>query len=285
MTHTLAHLENGNIEITMIIPWEHIQKKYETVVSEIVNETELPGFRKGKAPREQVEATIDKTKAYEEVIKRLLPEAYQKALTEEQIKPIVYPQITLAKAKEGESWEIKAVTCQRPKIELGEYKKAITELKKEKLQGKIWVPGEEKKDEEKKDTKPTLDELLETIYKTITVQLPAVLIEQEVSKNLSDLIDQTKRLGLTVDQYLSSTGRTADTIRQEFEEQAKRTITLEFALEEISEKEHIEVTDEEIHAAISGAKSEEEKKALEKERYYLTSVLRRQKTIKMLADL
>lgn len=291
MTHTMKRLDNGNIELTLSIPWETIQKTYEAVLSDIVKEAEIPGFRKGKAPKEKVEPTLDKTKTYEEVIKRLLPDVYQKAITDEGIKPIVYPQITLSKAQEGEAWEITALTCEEPNVTLGDYKTAIQNLKKEKLKDTIWVPGKdgeakgEEKKEEEKNKKPSLDELLAALYKEVKVTISALMIEQEISKLLSDLIDQTKKLGMTVDQYLASTGRTSETIRKEYEEQAKRTLTLEFALEKIAGEEKIEVTDEELNKAIAGAKTEEEKKALEKERYYLASLLRRQKTIQYIADL
>jgi len=75
---------------------------------------------------------------------------------------------------------------------------------------------------------------------------------------LSDLIDQTKKLGLTVEQYLASTNRTIDTIRKEYEEQAKRTLTLEFALEDIADKESIFVSDDDIDTVIKSAKSDGE---------------------------
>ena len=111
-----------------------------------------------------------------------------------------------------------------------------------------------------------------------------MLVEHEVNRLLSDLIDQTKKLGLTVEQYLASSGRTAETIRHEYEEQAKRTLTLEFSLEEIADKEGILVSDDDIAKVIQTAKTDEEKKALESQRYYLASVLRRQKTLDFLAS-
>ena len=110
-----------------------------------------------------------------------------------------------------------------------------------------------------------------------------MLTENEVNRQLSDLIDQTKKLGLSVDQYLASTGRTSDSIRKEYEATARRTLTLEFALESIADKEEIFVSDDDIESALKAMKSEEERTAISKERYYLASILRRQKTIDFLA--
>jgi len=281
-TQTKRH-EDKTVELTLSIPWEDIQKMYSTVVDDFVKETELPGFRKGKAPRSAVEEKLDKNKVYEEVMQRLIPKVYSEAVEKEKIHPIVMPKITLTEAKEGNAWTISAITCERPIITLGEYKKAIADIITAK-QKKIWVPRQEPEKEEEKEKKVTLDELLGAIYGAVKTTLPAILIDQEVNRLLSDLVDQTKKLGLTVEQYLTSTNRTAEGIRHEFEEQAKRTLTLEFALEEIADKEGILISDDDIDTVIKTAKSEEEKASMEKQRYYLATILRRQKTIDALAN-
>jgi len=284
MTTAIHKTEAGDIELTVTIPWPDVKKTYEDVVTKIVSESEVPGFRKGKAPRETVEKGLDKTKVYEEVIRTLLPKLYSEALLEHKLKPIINPNISLSKAKENESWEILIKTCERPTVELGEYKKKIQELKEGKAK-KLWVPGQDQKPEKEEEKKPTLDEILDTLYSAITVTIPPILMEQEVHRLLSDLIDQTKKLGMTIDQYLSSTGKTSESIHKEYEEQAKRTIALEFALEEIADTEHISVSDKQIDEVIANAKTEEEKKSLQNQRYYLASILRRQETIKHIASL
>lgn len=90
---------------------------------------------------------------------------------------------------------------------------------------------------------------------------------------------------MSVEQYLSSTGRTADGVRKEYEEQARRTLTLEFALEEIADREGIIISDDDIDTVIKTAKTDEEKKSLGAQRYYIASVLRRQKTLDFLSSL
>ncbi len=273
MTSTINRLPDGTIELTITIPWADVAKTYEDVVRAMVDKAELPGFRAGKAPRELVEKNVDKTKVYEEALKTLIPAGYNEAVTREQVKPIVNPNIELKDATENKDWIFVARTCERPAVTLGDYKKAITDLKT-----KILKPGEEPK-------KPTLDELLMALYSNITVTLPALLTEHEVNRLLSELIDQTKKLGLTVEQYLASTQRTQDTIKKEYEEQAKRTLSLEFALEEIADGEGILVSDDDIEAVIKTGKTDEEKEALKNQKYYLASVLRRQKTLDFLASL
>jgi len=292
MQTSFKKLDNGNTELTITIPWTTVQETYTRVVDEIVKDAEVSGFRKGKAPRNVVEEHLDKNKTYEEVLKHLIPDSYAKAISEHTLKPIISPQITLSKAKEGEDWIVTALTCEKPSLTLGDYRKAITELINAK-RNKIWIPGQEPKPEEnlpagrqeEKDKKPTMDELLDTVYKTTDVALPAILIEQEVTRMLSNFLDQTKKLGITVDQYLASTGKTIDTIRKEYGEEAKRMITLELALGDIADKEGIKVEDADIDEVIKTAKTPQEKDGMEKERYYLATILRRQKTIQLLASL
>ena len=273
MTSTIDKQTDGSIALTITIPWAEVAKTYEAVVVEMVNTAELPGFRIGKAPRELVEKNLDKTKVYEEALKTLIPTAYNTAVTEQKVKPIVSPKIELKDATENKDWIFVAHTCEKPVVTVGDYKTTIGGLTK-----KILKPGEEPK-------KPTLDELLMTLYKEVKATLPPLLIEHETNRLLSELIDQTKKLGLTVEQYLGSTGRTSETIKKEYEEQARRTLTLEFALEEIADREGILVSDDDIDTVIKTGKTDEEKKALEAQRYYLASVLRRQKTLDFLASI
>jgi FKBP-type peptidyl-prolyl cis-trans isomerase (trigger factor) len=285
-THTIHRRDDGTIELTATIPWADVSKVYEDVVSETVKQVEMPGFRKGKAPRTLVEEKLDRSKAYEDVIRKLLPEVYNELVTKEKLKPIISPKVELQKAKEKEDWVLIIYTCEKPKITLGDYKKAVHDQKTASHK-KIWVPGtdEKKEKQEEKDQKPKIDDILKAVAGAMTVTVSSLLIEQEVNRLLSQLIDQTKTLGLTVEQYLGATGRSSETVRHEYEEQAKRTITLEFGLEEIADSEGIIISDDDIDTVIKTAKTEEEKKSLEKERYYIASVLRRQKTIDFLSNI
>lgn len=197
-------------------------------------------------------------------------------MTEYKLAPIMMPQIELKEATEKKDWVIVAKTCERPTVTLADYKKAISDLKASKTQ-KIFVPGKDTGEEKPKG--PTVDELLDTLLTVCEAQIPEILLEHEVTHQLSQLVDQTKKLGLTVEQYLSSTGKTADSIRAEYKASAAKNLTLEFALESIAEKEQVTVSEDEVTKLIATAKTEEERKALEGQRYYLTSLIRRQKTV------
>lgn len=277
MKSTIQTAPDGSIEFTITLPWADIQSTYMEVVTETAGNAEIAGFRKGKAPKQIVEENIDKTKAYEETIKRLVPKAYTDAVQEHKVAPIMMPQVELKEAQEGKDWVISAKTCERPKISLKDYRKVISDLKSEKAK-KIFVPGKDNPSEEKPKG-PTVDEVLDKLLTAVEATIPEILLEHEVTHQLSLLVDQTKKLGLTVEQYLTSTGKTVDSIRTDYKDIALKNLTLEFGLEAISEKENTVVNDEEVTKIIAGTKTEEERKNLESQRYYLTSLIRRQKTL------
>jgi trigger factor len=281
MNTALSLQDDGTVELTITIPWTNVENTFQLVVDDMAKEAEMPGFRKGKVPRKMVEENVDKTKAYEEAIKRIVPQAYSDAITEHKLTPILMPQIELKEAQEGKDWIVSARTCEAPKVTLGDYKKAIKEVKAAK-EKKIVVPG---KEEDAKDNKPTLDDVLGALLKVTEIKLPVILVEHETNHQLSQLIDQTKKLGLTVEQYLASTGKTSESIRADFAMQTQKSLTLEFALEAVAEKEAVKVEDADIAKLLATAKSDDERKSLEKEQYYLTTLVKRQKTVDLLMAL
>ena len=116
----------------------------------------------------------------------------------------------------------------------------------------------------------------------IQVELAEVLIETELNRSLSRMYGELGKLGLSLEQYLAAQSKTATQLREEERKKIISSLTLEFALEEIADMEKVTVEPAEIEAIIAKAKTEEEKTSLKNESYYLTTMLRRQKTINSL---
>jgi trigger factor len=116
----------------------------------------------------------------------------------------------------------------------------------------------------------------------VAVKIPNIIIEQEVDRLLSQTLDEVKRLGLTLDQYLASTGRNIDALRAEYQKKAETDIKLEFVLQKIAETEGIKVEDKEIDEAIAQAKTDAERQNLQNNRYLLAGIIRQQKTLSRL---
>ncbi len=99
------------------------------------------------------------------------------------------------------------------------------------------------------------------------------------------MLDEIKKLGLTLEQYLVSSGKIAETLRQEYAQKASAELTMEFALEEVANKEKISVEEADIEKFLKEITDQKTKDALEKNRYLAASLIRRQKTLDFLRSL
>jgi FKBP-type peptidyl-prolyl cis-trans isomerase (trigger factor) len=270
--------QDGTIKLTVTLPKEEIEKTREEVITEYAKTATLPGFRQGKAPTAMVEKNIDNDKLREEILKKLLPTAYAKAIQAHGLKPIVNPKIHIEKIAQDEDWTFQALTCEMPKIELGNYKQGIQKLTNK---SKIIIPGKN----ESEQKKPSSEELMKVLLENTKATIPGILIEQETDRLLSQLLDDIKKLGLNLDQYMASTNRTIDSLRQEYAKRAEEDMKLEFALQKVAETEKITVEPKEIEEAIQKAKDEKERASLEKNSYMLAAILRQQKTLDFLMNL
>ena len=71
---------------------------------------------------------------------------------------------------------------------------------------------------------------------TVKVDLPLVLVEEEVNLRLSQLVDQVQSIGMTMDQYLSAKQLTPEKLRESYQKTAKEMLILNLALDKIAEK-------------------------------------------------
>ena len=281
MISALQKQPNGTIQLTITIPSLEVKKTWEEVLQASIKNVSIPGFRKGNAPKKLAEEKIDREAVREEVLKKLLPTHYLEAIKEHNLHPVINPKIHVEKLEDPETlseskgWQFIALTCETPSVELNSYKENV---KKVTAKSKIVIPGKE-------TPAPKFEDVVKALLDSVVVKIPEILSENEVERLLSQTLDEIKRLGLNLDQYLASTGRTAETLRAEYRKRAENDLKLEFALQKIAEEERIAVEEKEITEAIQKAKSEEEKRNLENNRYLLANILRQQKTLDFLKNL
>lgn len=88
----------------------------------------IPGFRKGKAPMSIVKKYYGEGMLYEDAINFCCEDTYPKAIEENNIKPVDYPNIDVVQIGEGKDFIYTAEVTVLPEVELGEYK--AVEVKK-----------------------------------------------------------------------------------------------------------------------------------------------------------
>ena len=104
---------------------------------------------------------------------------------------------------------------------------------------------------------------------------------------LSRLIDQTGRLGLTVEQYLASAGKTQEQLRAEYQKQAENSLKTELILASIADEQNVTVKDEEVEKMIQATPDEKARKAMNNpaQKAYLKQLLRKRTVIDSLLKL
>src|SRR3989344_2343872 len=275
MDSIIEKQEDGTIILNISIPSKIVKDTTEIVLEEVAKSANVAGFRKGKAPKKIVEEKVDKDKVKEEVLKKLLPQAYAQAVKKHDIKPIINPRINVELLEDNKDWKFTASVCEAPQVDLNGYKDNI---KKVTAKSKIIIPGKESKE-------ASFDEIMAELQKSVNVKVSKIIVEQEVERLLAQTLDEIKRLGLTLDQYLSSVHKTVEDLKKEYENKAINDVKLEFALAKIAQEEKITVDDKEIEDAIKNAKDENERKGLEANKYLLASIIRQQKTLDFLKKL
>lgn len=276
MKSTINKQDDGTIKLKISLAYDLVDKTRQEIIKASVKQAEISGFRKGKAPETLVEKNLDEEKIKEEILKKLLPKAYADAVKEHDLNPILTPKIHVAKFENNKDWDFEATTCEAPKLKLNGYKEKVKALTSK---SKIIIPGK------KENPGPSLDDVVKVLLENVSVKLPDVLVEQETDRLLAQILDEIKKLGLSLDQYLASTKKTAQQLRETYDQKARADLTFELALQKIAKDENISVEEKEIDEAIQKAKDENERKNLEQNRYLLAQILRQQKTLDFIKNL
>lgn len=287
---TLARSGDGTIQITFSIPFSEIAKLRLVAAKELGEKAEIPGFRPGKAPIEKIIEHIPSNTLLEKTLAKILPKLFADAVEKHSLKPAIYPKFELIKAKENEDWEVRAVTCEISDIDLGDYKKELADSARTKS---IWTPGSEDgasaKEKTKTQTREEKEQLvIKILLEKVKIILPKVLIDEEVNSRLSQLLARIEKLGLNLESYLSSLGKTAQNLREDYEKQAHDALTLDLILGKIAEVEKMTVDEKEIEAAVNAGKADpklaQELNTPERRRL-IESILKRRKVLDYLVTL
>lgn len=356
-----------------------VKKAFDKAYKEAGKHTQVPGFRKGKAPKNILEKYVSLEHIKEHAAEELVYPAYEEALKEADVEPFAAAEYEVIHLEDGEPFKFKAKIPLPPTVELGNYKGVEVErfirqisdedvdmeveslreraAKVENVEGRpvekgdlaiitITEPnGESRKtiveagknlpsfdegligmakgetksiefaypdDYEEKELAGTksysavtvediksrqLPELNDDFVKEITkggkeeletvqalkdliktrmeeaaseladretqtkiidkivessnICFPEAMLRHEVSHRFQDLVNDLKARELTIEDYLSATGRTIEELQSQMEESAARDIRVSLVLNEIGEKEKIEVSDEEVEAEIT----------------------------------
>ena len=117
-------IENQKVVLTIEVVAAELDKAEERACKRFASQVNIPGFRKGKAPRKIVEQHVGKQTVLQEAFDYFIaPEALAEALKDQKMEDIVTrPDIETVTLEEGKDVVFKATVVPRPEVNLGEYK-------------------------------------------------------------------------------------------------------------------------------------------------------------------
>lgn len=118
MKVTNEKVENRQAFLSIEMEPAEVEQSLEECYRRLAKKANIPGFRKGKAPRKVLERHSNKESLMEEAFGDLIPKAYEKAVKEQKLKPIARPHIEIA---QNDPLVFKAVVPLQPLVELGDY--------------------------------------------------------------------------------------------------------------------------------------------------------------------
>ena len=122
MSLQVEKLEKNMAKLTVEVSAEDLEKAIEKAYQKQKKQISIPGFRKGKVPRQVVEKMYGKEVFYEDAANELIPDAYDKAVEECEEDIVSSPKIEVAQIEAGKPFVFTATVALKPDVKLGEYK-------------------------------------------------------------------------------------------------------------------------------------------------------------------
>lgn len=118
MQTTIEDAEKHSVRLIVEVPPEEFKKDLDKAYRKVAGQVRIPGFRKGKAPRQVIDAMVGRDAVLEEFVHDSVPVYYVRAVDEHELTPIAEPEIDLDDVEEGKPLRFTATVEVRPRVEL-----------------------------------------------------------------------------------------------------------------------------------------------------------------------
>lgn len=123
MSFKVEQLEEKNmVKLVIEATAEEFEAGLNTAYNKSKSKINVPGFRKGKAPRKIIEQLYGQEVFFEDAANAIIPDAYAKACIESELDIVSQPKISVTKLEKGKPFVFEAEVAVRPEVELGNYK-------------------------------------------------------------------------------------------------------------------------------------------------------------------
>ena len=176
MSLQVENLEHNMAKLTVEVSAQDFEKAVQNAYLKQRKEISVPGFRKGKVPRQMIEKMYGAEIFYDEAANAVIPEAYEKAYDESEIEIVSQPKIDVVQIEKGKPFIFTAEVAVKPEVTLGEYKG----LEVEKVSKKVTS----------KEIEERLASEQEKNARTVTVTDRAVADKDEVILDYDGFVDE-----------------------------------------------------------------------------------------------
>ena len=175
MSLQVEKLEKNMAKLTIEVPASELEKALQSAYMKQKNKISLPGFRKGKVPRQMIEKMYGAEIFYDDAANALIPKAYADAYDECELDIVSRPEIDVVQIEKGKDFIFTATVATKPEVALGEYKG----LEVDKVSTRVT----------QKEVDAKIQEEAEKNARTITVEDRAVQDGDEVVLDFEGFVD------------------------------------------------------------------------------------------------
>ncbi|MGN0763155.1 MAG: trigger factor [Aristaeellaceae bacterium] len=131
MSHTYEKLSSNKAKLTIVVPAEQFDEAMNKAYLKMRGRINVPGFRKGKAPRKLIETMYGEGVFYDDALDIIFPEVYPAAIEAEGLKPVDRPEVNVEEIGQGKDLKFTCEVFVRPDVELGQYKGLEVEVEQQ----------------------------------------------------------------------------------------------------------------------------------------------------------
>mgnify|MGYP001507722753 FL=1 len=123
MKTTVDKLSDTRVKLTVNVPFAELDQEIDQAYAAIAQQVSIPGFRKGKAPRQLIDARFGRGPILEQVVNDMLPSRYEQAVKENDLKVIGQPDVESSKTEDQDCVDCPAEGDLRPEFEVPDFSK------------------------------------------------------------------------------------------------------------------------------------------------------------------
>ena len=175
MSLQVEKLEKNMAKLTIEVPASDLEKALQSAYKKQKNKISLPGFRKGKVPRQMIEKMYGAEIFFDDAANEIIPKAYADAYDECELEIVSRPEINIVQIEKGKPFIFTAEVATKPEVTLGEYKG----LEVDKVSTRVT----------QKEVEAKIEEEAEKNARTVTVEDRAVQDGDEVILDFEGFVD------------------------------------------------------------------------------------------------